>query len=245
MWCVSKYPLYKSIIYNQFCFHPVFLPDRTSRVFWAKEVSMATAALTVSPRRWMGMESWCPGAVRPCRPPSQFTQLLRAASSTAATAEAAAQEEEKDEAAKEEGEESMRISGRNWTIKPGWVTFYTRVYTSVQDKWINSFNDCLIRHIRVGTVQRRPAQLWVMSRAAARSAVLIHRTLWLAVHKARSGRPALWLWRTSWFIRRTRRWNLQQGASGNNTGFLWKVWHRLCLVFDLYLFIFIGEQHKL
>lgn len=97
----------------------MFLPDRTSRVFWAKEVSMATAASTVSPRRWKGMESWCPGAVRPCRPPSQFTQLLRAASSTAVTAEAAAQEAEKDEAAKEEGEESMRISGRNWTIKPG------------------------------------------------------------------------------------------------------------------------------
>lgn len=88
-------------------------------MFWAKEVSMETVASTVSPRRWTGTESWCHAAVRPCRPPSQFTLPPRAASSTAAIAAAAAQVEEREEVAKEEGEESTRISGRSWTIKPG------------------------------------------------------------------------------------------------------------------------------
>lgn len=88
-----------------------------------------------------------------------------------------------------------------------------------------------LRHIRVGTARRRPALLWATSRAAAHSAVHIHRTLWLAAHKAQWGRQGLWLWRTFWFIRRAKRWNQQQGGSGSTTGSLWKVLHRL-LYFD-------------
>ena len=67
------------------------------------------------------MESWCLGAVRPCRHRSPCTLLPKAAFSTAATAAAAAQEEERDEAAREGGEEFMRITERSWTIKHGLV----------------------------------------------------------------------------------------------------------------------------
>ncbi len=96
-------------------------------MFWAKEVSTATAALTASPRRSTVTESWCRAAARPCRPLSQYTRLLRAAFSTGATAGAAAQGEEREEAAREAEEEYMRISERSWTIKPGFVTLCMRL----------------------------------------------------------------------------------------------------------------------
>lgn len=97
----------------------VSLVDRTSPVFWEREVNMVTAASMASLRRWMGTESWCLAAVRPCRPLFRSTRLLRAAFSMEATVEAAVQEEEKEEASREAGEECMRIFDRSWTIKPG------------------------------------------------------------------------------------------------------------------------------
>lgn len=87
--------------------------------FLVKAVSTEIVASMASPPRWTATESWCPVAVRPCRPRSPFTRPPRAACSTAAIAAAAAQEEATGEEAKEEEEESMRISGRSWTIKPG------------------------------------------------------------------------------------------------------------------------------
>lgn len=110
-----------------------------------------------------------------------------------------------------------------------WVSFIfvcmSYSFTQRRTEISSCFNHLFHRHVKVGTARRKWALLWVMSRVAARSVVHFHRMLWLAPCKAPSGKQGLLLWRTSWFIRKTKRWNLQRGASGNTTGFLWKVLH--------------------
>lgn len=181
----------------------------------------------------MATTNWCRGAARPCQPPSQCTLPPRAASSTAATAGAAAPEAERGEAAREAEEGCTRISARSWTIKPGYVNFSRRYSFKINALSIDLADigrfSChsVFRPIKVRSSQRRPARPWATSRAAALSAARIHRTRWWAMHKALSGRRGLWLWRTSWCIRKTRRWNLQQSANGSTTGSLLKVLWRL------------------
>lgn len=88
------------------------------------------------------METWCPGAVRPCQPLFQYTQLLRAASLMGAIAGAAVQEEEKEEVVREAEVEFMRISGRSWTIKPGLVYFVQVLF--FQNKAINDRSEVIV-----------------------------------------------------------------------------------------------------
>lgn len=189
---------------------------------------MVTAGSMALPQRWTETVSWCLGGARPCPPPSRCTLPPRAAFLTAATAEAAAQGAEREEEAKVAGEEYTRTSERNWTAKSGSVTFL--VYFSQKsdrpicdEPYFYPFFVCESLPRPHREIKKKQVLLWVMSGAAARSAMPTRLTLWLAVLRARSGRRELWRWRTSWFIRKTRKLNLQQGASGNTTGCLWKV----------------------